>query len=517
MVNITLREVDENEKALWNEFYNAYNDYSEQLVGQVAGESFGNPKALNRASEKIGSGDVLGAIPDAISGITSVTKMLGANTFSPFLNVVSGISEAATSANTTVTKGKFEKIAKELGFDDTQIEALMQGAVLQKLKLKELNNSTNGEVTEFTEAEQTILNNAEKVLNSKGWSSVPTPNAEGTEYNAGFTPVPIVAQDTTQTATVDSLGNTVPTNTSNDVVTTLGLSGGVPQVVNQDGTGYNPDAYIGLEKYNQGIGINPTTGIAERTTATFKYGDVPNFFQGKSEEEIIRLKKVLTWSGAYGKNDIVSLNANITQEDLNAVQNAMGIANLNGFTNIEEALSERYKQGLLNGTPYGDANIDLNGDGKADKSTIDAISQLAANNGLTFSEDYIKNYSEAIMRGETTYEEVDKEIREKFIANAYPMWADDIKAGKNIKDIASPYMSTMASVLELDPTSIDLNDPMITSALAGTSPDGKPTYKSLFDFKRDLRQDPRWQNTEEAQKEYSSTAMTVLKTFGIIG
>jgi hypothetical protein len=75
----------------------------------------------------------------------------------------------------------------------------------------------------------------------------------------------------------------------------------------------------------------------------------------------------------------------------------------------------------------------------------------------------------------------------------------------------------MSNILEVPSTGIDLFDPKIRSALSYTLPDGKVGTKSIYDFEKDLRQDPRWQYTNNAREQASSIATTVLKDFGFMG
>jgi hypothetical protein len=60
-----------------------------------------------------------------------------------------------------------------------------------------------------------------------------------------------------------------------------------------------------------------------------------------------------------------------------------------------------------------------------------------------------------------------------------------------------------------------LFDPKIRSALAFTLPDGKVGTKSIYDFERELRQDERWQYTNQARQEVSDATLKVLRDFGL--
>lgn len=83
--------------------------------------------------------------------------------------------------------------------------------------------------------------------------------------------------------------------------------------------------------------------------------------------------------------------------------------------------------------------------------------------------------------------------------------------GIDLQTIYSPYRSMMASTLEVNPAAIQLNDPTLRMAI------GPDKEMSLYEYQRQLRQDPRWQYTNRAREEVSSAALKVLKDFGFQG
>jgi hypothetical protein len=86
-----------------------------------------------------------------------------------------------------------------------------------------------------------------------------------------------------------------------------------------------------------------------------------------------------------------------------------------------------------------------------------------------------------------------------------------LNQGYDLENIYAPYKNQMAAVLEVNPDKIDLNDPTLRSAITDKGD------MNLFDFKRQLRQDSRWQYTQSARDEVSSGAMKVLQDFGFQG
>lgn len=83
--------------------------------------------------------------------------------------------------------------------------------------------------------------------------------------------------------------------------------------------------------------------------------------------------------------------------------------------------------------------------------------------------------------------------------------------GYDLQDIYAPYRNTMANTLELQADQIDLNDPTLRMAITDKGD------MNLFDFKKALRQDSRWQYTGDAREKVSSAALGVLKDFGFQG
>jgi len=145
-----------------------------------------------------------------------------------------------------------------------------------------------------------------------------------------------------------------------------------------------------------------------------------------------------------------------------------------------------------------------------------AVKGLAAQNGIMLSDAAANDYAVKIAAGKLDPNTAYATIRES-AANAFPSLGEKIKQGIDLKTLADPYIQSMSNILEIPDTGIDLFDPKIRSALSFTLPDGKVGTKSIYDFEKELRQDPRWQYTNNARQQASSVATTVLKDFGFMG
>ena len=65
--------------------------------------------------------------------------------------------------------------------------------------------------------------------------------------------------------------------------------------------------------------------------------------------------------------------------------------------------------------------------------------------------------------------------------------------------------------LELNPDEIELNDNTLRSAI------GQDREMNVYDFKKALRKDSRWQYTENAREEVANSVLGVLRDFGFQG
>lgn len=146
---------------------------------------------------------------------------------------------------------------------------------------------------------------------------------------------------------------------------------------------------------------------------------------------------------------------------------------------------------------------------------FDQLHQYAYSMGVTQSAAWYQAAVKKIEQGTGTLEDYKSEMN-KMAKAAYPQFSAQIDGGQTVHDLASPYMSSMAQILEINPGSINLTDPLIKSALSYKDPTtGKAGSQPLWDFEKTLRQDPRWGQTQNAQDSAMQTAHKVLVDFGM--
>jgi hypothetical protein len=117
----------------------------------------------------------------------------------------------------------------------------------------------------------------------------------------------------------------------------------------------------------------------------------------------------------------------------------------------------------------------------------------------------------ALANGDIDINRVAQDAR-MLAAQGQPKYVRDLLGqGYDLENIYAPYRQTMASVLELDPNQINLNDNTLRMAISDKGD------MNLYDFKKALRQDNRWQYTGAAKEEVSNSALNVLRDFGFQG
>ena len=100
----------------------------------------------------------------------------------------------------------------------------------------------------------------------------------------------------------------------------------------------------------------------------------------------------------------------------------------------------------------------------------------------------------------------------KLAAQGQPQYVRDLLGqGYNLDQVYAPYRTTMANLLELNADQIDLNDPTLRMAITDKGD------MNVYDFKKALKADNRWQYTENARNEVSTAAFNVLRDFGFQG
>ena len=143
-------------------------------------------------------------------------------------------------------------------------------------------------------------------------------------------------------------------------------------------------------------------------------------------------------------------------------------------------------------------------------SSIQKVQSFAKANGIVLSPQDATMYATRINNGESI-DDVASIFRKIASVSQPKSIADLLNSGTDLSTIYQPYKSAMASILELNPNSIELTDPALSKAISGDR------TMTSYEFQKELRKDPRWQYTNNARETVSSGLTQVLKDFGFMG
>jgi len=196
-----------------------------------------------------------------------------------------------------------------------------------------------------------------------------------------------------------------------------------------------------------------------------------------------------------------SLGANATPQQIQAL--AVD-ALTGGYDTNQAVLRQKFSQYVQ---PV--AGVHFGGDAG---SYEDQLRGMMRDLGVFLPEDQLDTQIRQIVSGQQTVQGVSAQLRAQS-ASMYPAYSQQINSGMNLSDIASPYISRAQQLLETGTGGVSIESPMIKSALQ-YAPGGVPTPMPLGDFEKQVRQDPRWLSTDNAQDSIMSNAHRVLVDMG---
>jgi hypothetical protein len=217
-------------------------------------------------------------------------------------------------------------------------------------------------------------------------------------------------------------------------------------------------------------------------------------------------------------------NKNYQQEIHNRVEKLRDLARANGAQFTAHALRRLAERAYLFDLSDADlmdvmANHVLPGESGHYGGQLSAIEEqlrgVAFRNGVRINDDQLKRWMRAIVRGDADVNQFETHLRD-VAARTFAAFGDQIRGGTmDVMDAASPYIQSMASILELNPASIDLYDRTLRKALNNQNDKGEYVPMNISDFEDMLRQDKRWSRTKNARDEARGWTQAIAKAWGL--
>lgn len=103
----------------------------------------------------------------------------------------------------------------------------------------------------------------------------------------------------------------------------------------------------------------------------------------------------------------------------------------------------------------------------------------------------------------------------EYAQSKFAPYADDIRGGKTVAEIARPIVDRVSGLLEMNPDSLNLDDPLLKKALTEWGAENR-AY-SLNEIENFARQDSRWKTTDNAMESSVKLLNEIGQTFGFLG
>jgi hypothetical protein len=159
--------------------------------------------------------------------------------------------------------------------------------------------------------------------------------------------------------------------------------------------------------------------------------------------------------------------------------------------------------------------------GKLGGSTMSSVSALqsfanAYGVGNLLNTSYWDTKSTALFAGETTTDDIMNDIK-NLAASAYPAYADGIKNNVSLTALASNVTSTVANLLELDPDTVDFNNPLVKRIMNYVDPaTGKQEVMPQWLVEKTVKSSPDWAYTNNARDTIDTLTTKVFSDWGLM-
>jgi hypothetical protein len=136
--------------------------------------------------------------------------------------------------------------------------------------------------------------------------------------------------------------------------------------------------------------------------------------------------------------------------------------------------------------------------------------------GKLLNETYWKSKQQGLFAGTITDDDIQQEIR-NLSASAFPAYADGIAKNISVASQASNVIQTMATFLEVDPDTIDFDNPTVRKITQYVDPaTQKPAIMPQWMVERTVKSDKAWPLTKNGTKAIDDITYKAFSDMGLI-
>jgi LysM repeat protein len=232
-----------------------------------------------------------------------------------------------------------------------------------------------------------------------------------------------------------------------------------------------------------------------------------NYYKNMTDTAQSRATKKATRNGVY----LQELEAYVVAQKARLV--GIGITDEKVLTNdfLEKAYLSGWTDKQLDLNALGGTTKPLTGGALGDTQTL---KQYADAFGMSYNALTYDIWTKSLAAGTMVEDDIKAKMRQDS-ASAFPVFADQINAGKTLDSLASAYKSSIANILEKDPDTVSWTDPNLRKALQNVDKDGKPILMPIWQFEKNLRSTTEWEYTNNARDTMDALSLKVLRDWGL--
>lgn len=165
------------------------------------------------------------------------------------------------------------------------------------------------------------------------------------------------------------------------------------------------------------------------------------------------------------------------------------------------ASAVHYMPGQMQGTP----------------ATLEMQLKKAANDyGIVATNGQIGDWINGLLSERYTQDNINDFLKDS-AKSRYAGMAQWLDKGMTVREAAGNHLSSFARLMEVEPDTVDMMDPVIQQALQGTPDDhGVPQMQTVYEFEKSLRKDARWLKTANAKQSMTNAAMGIARDWGLV-
>jgi len=145
------------------------------------------------------------------------------------------------------------------------------------------------------------------------------------------------------------------------------------------------------------------------------------------------------------------------------------------------------------------------------------IKDLAYQYGVSVTDEQVGDWIKGFVSQKYTDDNISDFVRDA-AKSKYAGLAPQLDTGRTTRDIAGQHIAEMSRLLEMDPGSISLDDPILANALQGTIDPrtNMAVPQTVFEMSQAVKKDSRWLKTKNARDDMFNTAMGIGRDMGLI-